>query len=73
MHWVFRRLANPSIAVKVLGQRDGSGDPDFERTLDTLKRSERRKLIALGTALASVALMLFGTWIWDWSWGGRAS
>jgi len=55
------------------GMRGVSGDPDFERTLDTLKRSERRKLIALGTALASVALMLFGTWIWDWSWGGRAS
>jgi hypothetical protein len=66
--WVYRRIMNPTITIRMLRDRYGVTDPDFDAQLERVRRLARHKLIAVGVGFLCVAIVLAGTELWGWVW-----
>ena len=67
--WIYRRLASPSITVRILRTRDEARDPAFDEDVRLIARLTRHKLVAIGVGLACVVLIVLGTKFLGWTWG----
>jgi hypothetical protein len=66
LNWLLR-VASPVITIRVLRSQHGAGGPPFDQHFARMKHLERRVHLAMGTAMACIALVLIGARFWGWS------
>jgi hypothetical protein len=66
--WAYRRIMNPTFTIRMLSDRYGVSDPDFDVQLDEVRRLGRRKLVAVGAAFLCLVIVIVGTQLWGWAW-----
>jgi hypothetical protein len=66
--WVYRRIMNPTFTIRLLSDRYGVSDPNFDAQLAEVRSLGRRKLVAVGAAFLCLAIVIIGTQLWGWDW-----